>query len=241
MKCPKCGKENLSDAKFCDLCFERFELNAEGEKKNSYHPEDVIVAQPKKRKSVLIFFISLILIGLIAFGIRNTFNNKSATPSASSSQSSSPLSSTSQRELPLTKKALESLKKLSAHTKGGISYINWGPARADTIYNVDNFLKSSETNIVPPEIKNNTIEAMDDYEKSNTLWNYKFISDGVDEFIKDSDLHKLLGSSVSKYQFDNSYPYHSEFGWNIDHCVSVIWSHASQCIERADQEFNSLP
>jgi len=69
VKCPKCGKENLSDAKFCTMCFTRFELSAEGEKKSSCcSEEDVTVTQPKKRKSILLIFISLVLIGLVAFG-----------------------------------------------------------------------------------------------------------------------------------------------------------------------------
>ena len=83
MKCPKCGKENLSDAKFCTMCFTRFELSAEGEKKSSYHPEDVTVTQPKKRKSVLIFFISLVLIGLIGFGIFRFLQTKDSPPGES--------------------------------------------------------------------------------------------------------------------------------------------------------------
>jgi hypothetical protein len=145
----------------------------------------------------------------------------------------------SQSSLPLTKKALESLKKLKASTQAGISYVNYGPMYADVVYTVDNFLNSSEAGNVPVTIKQNIIEAREEYGLANDLWNYKFSGEGVKDFIPDSDLNLILGSSVSKYKFDNRFHF-PDLGWSIDHCISAIWSHASECVEKADREFNTL-
>lgn len=132
--------------------------------------------------------------------------------------------------LTAAKQAFDAIRAMTSIVDVGISYRDYPSRLQDCQIVVDRFLQDH-----PQEQIHGINRAMklslEMYNDAGTVWGIKFEGDGVEHYVENgSPMFELICRKYPNLRADaNSIPYCStEYGYNIDGLVSIIWGYADQ-------------
>ena len=131
------------------------------------------------------------------------------------------------------KDAIRALKKLEARVEAGISYKDYAPALGDAKFEVNLFLESPEAKEMP-RLSEAVKKTMGHYLTANTVWQYKFIGNGVTHSLPKASALEIAKAYPATRRYITSSRYAQSDGkLDIDTAISAIWKEASEELKKA--------
>lgn len=135
--------------------------------------------------------------------------------------------------------AIRALKKMKARVSSGISYREYSSPLAEARYEVDQFLQSPASSMIP-DVTKNISDAIDHYVFSGRVWAVKFAGgrplDGMSRF-ESPEIYDTLESKygVHDHVTNNGFFGSHNVGKLYAASLPVVWSFADRSISVAEQ------